>query len=152
MIKGMRVHPRASRGQITLPFVLLISGIIVEVAIAGSFVTYFLSTSGYGDRLAERASVAANSGIRDAMQRITNNKEFSSAPCDSPYSYSISMENDSATVAVCRVTDVSSNKYVYTISSVGTAVSRQKKLVATFLADKTSGRVYLESTTEQALQ
>lgn len=148
----MRARFRTPRGQITLPFVLLISGIIVEIAIAGSFVTYFLSASGYGDRLAERASIAAHSGIRDALQRITNNKEFSSASCAAPYSYTIALGNDSAVTTICRTTDAGSNKYVYTISSIGTAISRQKKFVATLLVDETTGRVYLESTVEQAIE
>lgn len=152
MIKRMKARSIMSHGQITLPFVLLISGIIVEVAIAGSFVTYFLSSSGYGDRLAERASIAAHSGVRDALQRITNNKEFSSASCSTPYSYTVPIESDYAAVSVCRTTDVSSNKYVYTVTSVGTAVSRQKKFVATLLVDQTTGRVYLESTSEQAIE
>lgn len=147
----MQARSSAPRGQITLPFVLLISGIIVEIAIAGSFVTYFLSTSGYGDRLAERASIAAHSGIRDALQRIANNKEFSNAPCAAPYAYSITFDSDSAAVSVCRTADAASNKYVYTISSIGTAVSRQKKFVATLLVDQTTGRVYLESTVEQPI-
>lgn len=140
------------QGQITLPFVLLVSGIILEIAIAGSFVTYFLSTSGYGDRLAERASVAAHSGVRDVLIRITENKEFTSASCSAPYVYSISVGTDAAAVSVCRTVNTATNSYVYTITSTGTAVSREKKFVATLLVDQTTGRVSLESTTEATVQ
>jgi len=139
-------------GQITLPFVLLISGIILEIAIAGSFVAYFLSTSGYGDRLAERASIAAHSGVRDALVRITGNKEFTSALCSSPYTYTVPVESDSAAVSVCRTTDSVTHSYVYTITSVGTAVSREKKFVAVLLVDQTTGQVSLQSTTETTVQ
>lgn len=142
----------AHDGQITLPFVLLVSGVILEIAIAGSFVTYFLSTSGYGDRLAERASVAAHSGVRDALIRITGNKEFTSAPCSAPYTYSVPVGSDSASVSVCRTTDNATQSYVYTITSLGTAVSREKKYVATLLVDETTGQVSLQSTTETTVQ
>lgn len=138
-------------GQITLPFVLLIGGIIVEIAIAGSFVTYFLSSSGYGERLSSRANAAAQSGVWDAMVKISQNKEFSSASCGSPYSYSVTVGNDSAVVSVCRTTNSSLNAYVYTLTGVGTAVSRQKKLVATLIVDMTTGQARLESTIEQAV-
>ena len=64
------------RGQITLPFILLVGGIIVEIAIAGLFTAYFLSSANLGERLATRAASAAYSGIQDAMVKITRNKEF----------------------------------------------------------------------------
>lgn len=140
------------RGQITLPFVLLIGGIIVEIAIAGSFVTYFLSSSGYGERLGNRANAAAQSGAWDAMVKISQNKEFSSASCGLPYSYSVTVGSDSAVVSVCRTTNSSLNAYVYTLTAVGTAVSRQKKLIATLIVDVTTGRLRLESTVEQAVE
>lgn len=138
-------------GQMTLPFVLLIGGIIVEVAIAGAFVTYFLSNSGYGERLSVRAAAAAESGIRDAMVKITQNKEFLSDLGNTSYSISVSNEtNDTALVSATRET--ASGKYLYTVTSLGTAVSRQKKYVARIFVDPITGQVELESIQETAVE
>jgi uncharacterized protein (UPF0333 family) len=138
-------------GQMTLPFVLLIGGIIVEVAIAGAFVTYFLSNSGYGERLSVRAAAAAESGIRDAMVKITQNKEFLSDLGSTSYSISVSTEtNDTALVSASRET--ASGKYLYIVTSLGTAVSRQKKYVARIFVDPITGQVELESIQETAVE
>lgn len=136
----------------TLPFILLVSGIIVEIAIAGSFVAYFLSTSGYGERLSVRANAAAHSGARDGIMRISQNKEFVSNTCDSPYAYSLAVGSDSAEVMICRTTDTENGRYAYIIESVGYAGSRQKKLGTQLLVDMVTGRVQLESIQEQAIE
>jgi hypothetical protein len=136
----------------TLPFILLVSGIIVEIAIAGSFVAYFLSTSGYGERLSVRANAAAHSGARDGIMRISQNKEFVSNACDSPYTYSLAVGSDSAEVMICRTTDTENGRYAYIIESVGYAGSRQKKLGTQLLVDMVTGRVQLESIQEQAIE
>ncbi len=133
----------------TLPFVLLIGGIIVEVAIAGAFVTYFLSSSGYGERLAIRATAAAESGIRDAMVRITQNKEFT--PNGGQTSYSVMQDNnDYALVTVSRAD--SGEIYEYIVQSLGTAVSRQKKFLAVIAVNGTTGQLELESIKEVAVE
>lgn len=138
-------------GQLTLPFVLLIGGIIVEVAIAGAFVTYFLSNSGYGERLAIRATAAAETGVRDAMVKITQNKEYVSEAGETSYSLYVSEDNnDFALVTVSRVT--SGSKYVYTVISLGTAVSRQKKFTAVISVNPTTGTSELESIQETAIE
>lgn len=134
----------------TLPFVLLIGGIIVEVAIAGAFVTYFLSSSGYGERLSIRAAAAAESGIRDAMLKITQNKEF--VPIDgqgTPYTV-MQDNNDFALVSFSRTTQ--SGTYRYVVVSIGTAVSRQKKFSAVISVNGTTGQVELESIKETAVE
>lgn len=135
----------------TLPFVLLIGGIIVEVAIAGAFVTYFLSSSGYGERLSIRAAAAAESGIRDAMVKITQNKDFLPDAGQTSYSISVSGDtNDTALVSASRST--ASGKYLYVVESLGTAVSRQKKYRARIFVDSITGRVELESITDVPIE
>jgi uncharacterized protein (UPF0333 family) len=148
----MRTLTRKDTGQMTLPFILLVSGIIVEIAIAGSFVAYFLSTSGYGERLSVRANAAAYSGIRDATLRISQNKEFVSNVCTSPFTYSVSVGSDAAVVSVCRTTDKTNGRYAYVVGSVGTAGSRQKKLNTQLSVDMVTGRVQLESIEEQTIE
>ncbi|OGG38235.1 hypothetical protein A3D55_01665 [Candidatus Jorgensenbacteria bacterium RIFCSPHIGHO2_02_FULL_45_20] len=143
---------RKMRGQMTLPFILLVSGIIVEISIAGSFVAYFLSTSGYGERLSVRANAAANSGVRDAMVRIAQNKEFVSNLCSDPYSYPVLVGDDASSVSVCRITDEASNKYVFSIEGIGYAGSRQKKIFAQALVDSITGHIQIESISEQKIE
>lgn len=146
-------HNDTRKGQMTLPFILLVSGIIIEIAIAGAFVTYFLSTSGYGERLAVRAEAAARSGVNDALVRIMQNKNFSSASCDSPYEYSLSVGGgDISSVSLCRTTDFSTNTYTFTITSLGIAGMHQKKFVAIAVVDQTTGQTALESISERAVE
>lgn len=134
-------------GQIALPFILLVSGIIVEITIAGSFVAYFLSSSGLGERLLVRAEAAAQSGIRDAMVRIAQNKEYASGGA----SYSLTVGSDTATITVSRVTS-DPTVYVYTVTSLGVAGSRQKKFVATAYVHKITGAMQTQSVVDTAIE
>ena len=134
---------RSRSGQATLSFILLVSGLILEVAIAGTFVTYFFSSSALGERLSARAFAVANSGIRDAQMRIARSKDYSGT-------FSIQLDADSATVTVVRTTQGSN--YVYTITSLGIAGTREREFVATMVADQTSGLAETQSIAEQALQ
>lgn len=152
MILLMCTLTRKDVGQMTLPFILLVSGIIVEIAIAGSFVAYFLSTSGYGERLSVRANAAAYSGIRDATLRISQNKEFVSNACTAPFTYSVTVGSDATSVSVCRTTDETNGRYAYVVQSIGTAGSRQKKLNTQLSVDMVTGRVQLESIEEQTIE
>ncbi|MEK7479563.1 MAG: hypothetical protein AAB634_03470 [Patescibacteria group bacterium] len=130
------------RGQITLPFILLVGGIIVEIAIAGLFTAYFLSSANLGERLATRAASAAYSGIQDAMVKITRNKEFGNQM------YSLEIENDSATITVSKADDAGGGAYLYTIESLARAGSREKKFVANLVVNKISGKTALQSLEE----
>ena len=132
-------------GQIALPFILLVSGIIVEITIAGSFVTYFLATSGLGERLSLRASAAAHSGIRDAMIKISRDKDYASAP----QNYELDVGDDTASVSVSRTSDDPQDSYIYTIASTATASSRKRKLEATVIVSQTTGFIQLQSLSEE---
>src|SRR3989344_1297682 len=87
-------------GQIALPFILLVSGIILEIAVAGSFVSYFMTTAGAGDRLLVRATSAAQSGARDAILRVSQNKEYAASGA----SYTLNVGSDSTAIVVSRDT------------------------------------------------
>ncbi len=150
MIKSMgNYHTACGRvselraGQATLSFILLISGLILEIAIAGTFVTYLLSSAGLGERLYARAFTAANSGIRDAEMRIARDKGFTGT-------YALSIDSDTASVSVTRASQGTS--YIYTATSTGVAGTRQRKFVAIIAADQTTGFVELQSVTEVAVQ
>ena len=138
----------SQKGQVALPVILLISSVIVEIAIAGSFVSYFLSTGGLGSRLSQRAEAAAMSGIRDALIKITRNKEFGST------SYSMDLIapglGDSVQILVSR--DPQPQFYLYTITATGIAGSRQKKIEATVTVSRITGQVQLQSLVERQVQ
>lgn len=124
---------------------LLVGGIIVEIAIAGSIVTYFLSSSGLGERLSARALSAAEAGIRDVQVKITRNKDLGNL------NYQLAVGSDTTTVQV-SMDSSDPQSYVYTISSIGVASSRQRKLVATVIVNKTTGLLQFQSLNEQAVQ
>ncbi|MBI5732729.1 hypothetical protein HY967_02085 [Candidatus Jorgensenbacteria bacterium] len=137
---------KSKEGQATLAFVLLVSGIIIEIAIAGSAVTYFLSTSGFGEKLSTRALAAAHAGVRDVQLKISRNKEFGAN------NYPLAVGSDSANVTTVWSTDVANDNYTYTVTSIGTASTRQRKLVAIMVVNQTTGFLQLQSLIEQPLQ
>lgn len=141
------------RGQATLSFVLLVSGVIIEIAIAGSVIAFFASGSGLGERLSARALEVAQTGIQDAEVKIARNKELCTA-CTllAPFTYTFSVGSDSVTLNISRTDDVANNIYLYRIESVAVASSRQRKLVALIRTDKTTGVVQFQSLTEQSVQ
>ena len=137
-------------GQIALPFILLVGGLIVEIVIAGLLVSFFVSASALGERLSVRAFAAANAGIDDAIVRISSNKEFIS--CSPPDGYNITVGEDTVFVSVCRTEDNPNNIYNYTIEAEATARNRQRKLAAEVVVDQTTGTLSLKSCKEQAKQ
>jgi len=133
-------------GQATLSFIILISGLILEIAVAGSFVTYFLSSSGLGERLSARALSVASSGIRDAEIRLVR----AGTLCGNIDTYTISLDQDTASVSASKV--VIGENCEYTITSIGSAGTRQRKLVAVLLMNTTTGLAELRSVNERPVQ
>ncbi len=136
------------KAQVALPFVLIVSGVIVEIVIASSFVAYFLSNSGLGERLQAQAGVVADAGIWDALNKISRDKTFAG----SPVTYGVSSGSNAATITVSRSTDNSNNTFVYTVTSLGSAGTRQKYVVATAIVDQLTGQMQVQSINEQAVQ
>jgi uncharacterized protein (UPF0333 family) len=135
-------------GQVALSFILLVSGVIIEVVIDGSFVTYFLSSSGLGERLQSRAASAAYSGVSDALVKISRNRDFGA----STQNYGLTVGSDSDTIGVSRTLNDSAGVYVYTITSLGMAGTREKNIVATAVVNQTTGQIQLQSVVDQSLQ
>ncbi len=130
-------------GQITLPIILLIGGILVTIAVSGTFISQFFSSGGLGERLSERAEAVAHAGIRDAILKISRDKEFL------PTSYSLSIGNDIVQISISRIPN--SSFYNYTIIAEGTAFNRKKKLVAGIIVNQVTGEVRLQSISEQSV-
>ncbi len=140
----IKVMARMRTGQIALPFILVVSGIIMEITIASTIVAYFLSSSGLSERLSVRAALAARTGVNDALIRIVRDKEYGA----STQNYSFNVDRDVATIAVSRIVNVPANIYVYSIVSVGAAGARQRKMIGTLSVDQVTGRTRFESLVE----
>ncbi len=135
-------------GQATLSFILLVSGVVLEIAVAGSFVAYFMNSAGFGERLSARALAAAQAGIDDAMLQIVRNKEFAAGE---GASYDFTVGSDSVSVTVTRTTDGAAGVYVFTVTSTGTAGTRERRLVARVVANQITGLTKLQDVAEQAV-
>ncbi len=94
-----------------------------------------------GERLSVRALSAANTGVYDAVMRVSNNKEFGAGGT----TYSVDVGNDTASVTVSRTVDDTNNLYEYTIESTATARSRNRKVVAKLVVNQTTGQINLKS-------
>jgi hypothetical protein len=127
-------------GIAALPTILLIGGIIVEIAIAGVFIAYFLSQSGFGAKLSAEALAAAESGVQDAFIRISRDKNFVS-----PSPYSVSVGSRSAQITVLGETPLPGKKQ---ITSLGSASIKRRQLQAVVNVDSNTGEVKVESIKE----
>ncbi len=129
----------------SLPVILLIGGMLVEIGIAGAFVAYFLSQSGFGVRSSQDAFAASQAGIQDAILRIVRDKNFN----PSPNPYSIAVGSNSAQVSVCKDTCAGTNKFQ--VDSTGSASIKRRKIRAVIGVNSLTGEVKLESENEISL-
>ena len=134
-----------TKGAAALPVVLLVGGLIVEIGIAGAFIAYFLSQSGFGVKLSAEALAAAKAGIQDAKMRIVRDKNF----IPSPNPYTLTIGNNSAQISVCKDTCAGTGKFQ--VDSLGMALTKRRKVRAILYIDSTTGEMKLESEKEIAL-
>lgn len=64
------------KGVGTLIVVLILGGIIVEIALAGILAVTFLNSQNYGVRVSAQALASAQSGFEEAFVRIIRNKNL----------------------------------------------------------------------------
>ena len=120
-------------GIAVLPTILLIGGLVVEIGIAGLFISYFLNSSGFGVKISEEALSAAKSGIDDAIIKIIRNK---GSVVSSPYT--INIGNNSAQISVIK--DLPSVGK-YEITSLGSAGLKRRRLQAIINVDNNISQV-----------
>lgn len=145
---------RGDRGIAALIVILLISGIIVEIGIAGLFIMYFVSQGGFGAELSNEAFAAAYAGTEDGILRVVRNYAFSS-----PSGYALSVSSRSAVITVCRgfktvttACDTALPTMAKTeITSLGSALSKRRELRAMLNVDQITGAVNVESIKEITL-
>lgn len=120
-----------------LPVVLLIGGLIVEIGIAGLFMSYFLNSSGFGVKISEEALSTAKSGVDDAIIKIIRNK----GDAILPYPYTLNIGNNSAQVWVLKDSPLVGK---YRITSLGSAGLKRRKLEAVVNIDNDDREVKVE--------
>lgn len=128
-----------SRGASALPVVLLISGIILEVVVAGLAVAQFFSNSSAAEQLSIGALEAAESGASDAILRVTS---YINCPDTDycPSSYSLSVGTYSACV---NIGSISGGEM--TIHSKGIAFTRERTIEAVLEVSTSTARVNVNS-------
>lgn len=139
----------------TLPVVLLIGGLIVEIGIAGAFMAYYLAQSGLGVKLSEEALAAARAGIQDAKIRIVRNKNLgytTSTLIVGNRDSKITICKDAKTVSSACDTPGADMDNKYEITSLGAALTKRRQVRAIVSVDNLTGEVKVESEKEVAIQ
>ncbi len=162
----------SSRGGVaTLPTVLMISGIVMEIAIAGAIIATLLSNAAFSDRLSAEGLSMARAGAQDAIIKVVRHKNCDTvgnpSGCPGPCAQAPGCPEDAtlvcefaskcditvfgnnrkaetSVVARTEVAPVGSGIYQTTINSVGTAVARRKKVQVKLVVD-VDGRVQVQS-------
>lgn len=141
--KTKSLRPKAApAGIVALPVILMLGGLIAEIAIAMAVSVFLLTSSEFGMRLSSDAFFAARAGIQDGILRIVRDKNFTS-------SYNLTVGNVTADVTVCNISCVGAGKAK--VAAVGRAQSRSRKLEAVFAVSSGTGEVRLESLKEVQL-
>ena len=136
-----------------LPLIILIGGIVLEIAITMALVAFYLSESGAGARLSAEALSISQAGINDALMKIIRNPSFNTG-VSNPYYLSFD-NNRTAQIIVCRnyrtVTNncdtwLSDNRTE--ISSLGTVFNKNRRLRANVNINPANGEVRVASIKE----
>ncbi|MDO8467273.1 MAG: hypothetical protein Q7S83_04005 [bacterium] len=135
------------RGVSTLPTMLLLGGIIIEIAIASAFLTYYFNVTNFAARLSAEALAAARAGADDALIQLVRNRNF--APTPNPYEVSVA-GGRTALVTICGEAcyGVAGKTQVV---SIATALNKKSKVEA-ILTVTTDGKVTVDSLKEVPLQ
>ncbi len=141
------------KGMTALPTVLLIGGVIIEIAIAGVFIVYFLGQSSFGVKWSAEALAAGRTGVYDAVLKIVREKNFSTGATP----YTLAVGNHSVQIWVClnsktavSYCDVAATGK-YEITSLGNARNKYRRLRAFLNVNDVNGEVKVESISEIAL-
>jgi hypothetical protein len=149
--KKQKINIQRIRGIATLPTVLLLSGILMEIAITGVVLATMMNNASTNRRFGTEALAAARAGAQDGIMNVYRNNDFSSPG----YSLDIT-DRASAQVVVCKASktviipcdtpdcDLDGN-CKDEIISIGTVSDRKKKVIAVLGVDKDTGRVQIKS-------
>ena len=127
------------RGLASLPAILLLGGVIVEISIAGLLLLFYLNNSIYGSRLADEALAVAQSGINDTIVQVILNKDLPSITNDT-----LPVGNGTATTNMSP--GATTDKKV--ITTTGVVATRKRTIQAIVTVDEITGRVTIDSIKE----
>ncbi len=128
-------------GVSALPMMLLLGSIIIEIAIAIAFLTYYFNTINFASRLSAEALETARAGASDAIIRVVRDKTCPNGSCPSPYTLAIS-NGRTATISICKDTCVGAGKTE--IISTAAALNKQKRIHAVLSVDPVTGQVSVD--------
>lgn len=152
------------KGIIALPTVILIGGIILEIVLTLSLVSYLLLQSGAGSRFAAEALTASQAGIDDAVIKIIRNNNTGSIGDPTVYPYTVSVDPGGlrqASIWICKgfYINLLDNSCNYgnstpnqtTVVSLGKAFNKNRRLQAFISIDPVGGEVRIKSIQEITL-
>lgn len=125
------------RGISTLPMMLLLGGIIIEIAVTITFLAYYFNISNSSARLSTEALTTARTGLDDGIIKVVRDKNFSG-------DYAVAVGRGTANVSICKDTCVIGKTE---ITSTVLGIS-QRKLRAVLAIDASTGKVVVESIEE----
>jgi len=144
-----------NRGMTALPLIILIGGIVLEIAITMALVAFYLSESGAGARFSAEALSISQAGINDALMKIIRNPSFNTG-VSNPYYLSFG-NSRTAKIIVCKnYKTVTNNCDTWfddgtEITSLGTVLNKNRKLRAIVSINPTNGEVRIQSIKEVPL-
>jgi hypothetical protein len=133
-------------GFSSLPTILFLGGLIVEVTLAVTFVlSLFSATSAVSGRSAE-AFYVAYAGVNDGIIRVLRNKDCPTGSC--PSSYDLGIGGRTAHVTICKDTCAGSGKTQ--VDAVGSVLLEKRKIRAVLTVNATTGLASVDSISEVA--
>lgn len=146
----MRHARKNQSGFASLPVVLLLGGLIIEAAITGAFVLYYVNSGVYATKLAQQASLVARAGIDDAILRIIMNPECGGtavASCPGTAEpYTLSINGSTASVLILKDTPANGQTE---ITAVGSAGGKQHRIVAVVTTSSTMPLTTISTITDE---
>lgn len=151
---------KLQKGIVTLPIILLIGGIVMELTIAGVVVATLINNTIFSERLSAEALAAAHAGVQDAMVKIIRYNCFSGMSIGCPSDDSLSpdvldLSNDriaevyiSDRMSTDSDGDGTDDTFSFVIDSVGTVLARKKRIEAKVGINPNSGKISIISLEE----
>ncbi len=143
LLRGGNKKKLGRAGVAALPTILLVGGITMIISISLTTSVYLYINSIQGANLGLRALAVAKSGAYDGLMKVVRDKSLVGQE------YIFSINGQSATVVICGEACAGVGKFK--ITSVGSALTRRKKIEAVASVNPITGLVKLESMMEVAL-
>jgi hypothetical protein len=155
-----QANRKKNKGVASLAMILLLGGIIIQIALVGATLGYLLTSTNLSIRLSAEALAAAQGGIDEGIMRVMR-KDYPANPPTDLYSYALpATGNAGATITLCKnFTGATSSGTCgatpapgkYEILSIGQSLTKSRKLVAVFEADPGTLLIKIQSITEVKL-